>query len=168
MQTVNTCADGKGSPFGSIIRTLLLIFVASYLSFESVANARTFSIDDQEKQVREFVAAFNTRSLDKMLEMVDDGIQWLSVNGTKISVETEGKTALKESMEKYFQECPSCKSSLEWVQTAGSRVTAKERASWAGKNGPREQSSLSVYEFKSGKIIRIYYFPGESEIDIKK
>ena len=126
-------------------------------------NVSAISIDEREKQVREFVEAFNSRKIDKMLELADESIQWLSIDGVKISVETEGKNALRESMEKYFRACPTCKSSLEWVQIAGSRVTAKEKASWMGKNGPREQSGLSVYEFRNGKILRVYYFPADIE-----
>jgi ketosteroid isomerase-like protein len=126
-------------------------------------NVSAISIDDREKLVREFVEAFNTRKIEKMLELADENIQWLIIDGIKISVETEGKKALRDSMEKYFRDCPTCKSSLEWVQIAGSRVTAKEKASWMSKNGPREQSSLSVYEFRNGKILRVYYFPVDIE-----
>jgi hypothetical protein len=126
-------------------------------------NVRPISIDDREKLVREFVEAFNAREIEKMLELADEGIQWLSIDGVKISVETEGKKALRDSMEKYFRDCPTCKSSLEWVQIAGSRVTAKEKASWMSKNGPREQSGLSVYELRNGKVLRVYYFPADIE-----
>jgi hypothetical protein len=116
----------------------------------------------QEEQVREFVAAFNARDLDKMIDAVDDGIQWLSVDGVKVTVVTEGKKALRESMERYFRECPSCKSALEWTQVAGSRVSAMERASWTAKGAAKSQSGLSVYEFRGGKILRVYYFPAEA------
>lgn len=138
----------------------LLVFAISTVSMRNVMAG---SADEQEKQVREFVAAFNARNLDKMLELADDNIQWLSVDGAKIAIETDGKKALRESMEKYFRSCPSCKSSLAWVSVAGSRVTAKEKASWTSKSGPKAQSSLSVYEFQNGKILRVYYFPAETE-----
>lgn len=117
----------------------------------------------REKLVRAFVAAFNKHQVDKMLELVDEQVQWLSVNGSKITIETEGRQALRASMEKYFRSCPSCQSSLEWLQVAGSRVTAKEKASWQSKGTTKAQSSLSVYEFQRGKILRVYYFPVEPE-----
>ena len=118
----------------------------------------------QEKRVREFVAAFNARNIDAMLDAVDENVQWLSVDGAKIAVEAEGKKALRQSMESYFRGCPSCKSNLEWIQTAGIRVTALERASWSGKSGPKSQKSLSVYEFRDGKIVRVYYFPADVDV----
>lgn len=96
-----------------------------------------------------------------MLELVDENLQWLSVDGAKVSIETEGKAALRQSMMRYFSSCPSCKSSLEWVQSAGSRITAMERASWSSKSEVKSQRSLSVYEFSGDKILRVYYFPAE-------
>ena len=170
MQIVHCSSDSQTfSVFSSnvIIHVVFLLTIAC-LSLQRANASWETPIVDHEKQVRDFVAAFNSRDLAKMLEFTDDNIQWLSVNGAKISIETEGKAALKASMEKYFDGCPSCKSSLESVQTVGSRVTAKETASWTGKNGPREQSSLSVYEFQNNKIIRVYYFPVETETASRK
>jgi len=118
----------------------------------------------QETRVREFVAAFNARNIDAMLEAADENVQWLSVDGAKVTIETEGKKALRQSMESYFRSCPSCKSNLEWIQSAGSRITALERASWTGKSGLKSQKSLSVYEFREGKIFRVYYFPADADI----
>ena len=158
--------DGYSYAVKVITRTLLLLTIlSSFYSENTVLGSR---IDDHEKHVRDFVAAFNARDLNKMLELADDNIQWLNVNGVKISIETEGKAALKASMEKYFNECSTCKSTLEWVQSAGSRVSAREIAHWTSKSGPKEQSSLSVYEFQGDKIIRVYYFPAEREGSPKK
>lgn len=116
---------------------------------------------EQEKRVRAFVAAFNARDTDAMLALVDENIQWLNVDGPKVTIETEGKVALGQSMARYFKSCPSCKSSLVWVQIAGSRITAMERATWSAKSGAKSQSGLSVYEFNGDKILRVYYFPAE-------
>lgn len=118
---------------------------------------------DHEARVREFVAAFNDRNLEALLGAVDENIQWLNITGAKVTIETEGKNALRKSLEGYFRRCPSCKSSLEWVRKSGGRVTAMERATWAGKSGLKSQSSLSVYEFHNGKILRVYYFPAEAD-----
>jgi hypothetical protein len=163
MRNIVTVNADKKVAFCVFTRMLLLPMILSSLFVNPEKGVCVSKIDDHEKQVRDFVAAFNARDLTKMLELADDNIQWLSINGAKISIETEGKPALKASMEKYFSECSTCKSSLEWVQTAGSRITAREIAHWTSKNGPKEQSSLSVYEFHGDKIIRVYYFPAERE-----
>ncbi len=117
-----------------------------------------------EKLVRDFVEAFNTRNIDGMLGLAADGIQWLSVDGAKVTVETEGKDALRASMTRYFQQCPSCKSDLVWLKTAGSRVSAQERANWTNRAGAAvSQTGISVYELKDGRIVRVYYFPAERD-----
>ena len=122
-----------------------------------------YSRVDQEQRVRDFVEAFNARNVDAMLELVDEKIQWLTVTGARLSVEVEGREALRQSMGRYFKSCSTCKSSLESVQRAGSRVTAMERASWTTKSGPKSQRSLSIYEFSGDKILRVYYFPAEPD-----
>lgn len=150
-------------PFGAkrVLKLWLVVLVTAVVVLAAPEPRPVNSSIEQEKRVREFVGAFNARNVDAMLELADENVQWLSVDGAKVSVETEGKAALRESMGRYFRSCPSCKSSLEWIQSAGSRVTALERASWSGKSGAKSQRSLSVYEFLGGKILRVYYFPAE-------
>lgn len=114
-----------------------------------------------ETRVRDYVAAYNAKDLDGMLSMVTDDIQWLSVDGDKVAVETKGKDQLRESMAAYFKSAPSAKSELEWIQLTRSRAAALERASWQTKNGKKSQTSLSVYEFRRGLIARVYYYPAE-------
>ena len=123
---------------------------------------------DGEALVLRFVEAFNRRNIDGMLAVAADNIQWLTVDGAKVTLETQGKDALRSSMAKYFQQCPTCKSDLPWLKTAGSRVTAHERASWTNRAGTAvSQSGLSVYEFKDGRIFRVYYFPAERDTSVR-
>jgi hypothetical protein len=117
--------------------------------------------DNQETQVRQFVEAFNAHDSKRMIEMVDEKIQWVSVDGSSTAVETEGVSALQQNMDRYFKSCPSCKSTLEWVRSSSTRVITLERAEWVGKNGAKSQKSIAVYEFRADKISRVYYFPAE-------
>jgi hypothetical protein len=112
--------------------------------------------------VRAFVAAFNARDLEAMLALADDAIEWGSLDGRAITVETSGKEALRASLTGYFASCPSCRAELEWVEPAGSRVAAYERSSWTTAAGvAKSQASLSVYELANGRIARVLYFPVE-------
>ena len=124
----------------------------------------TFAADtpkSNEQRVRDYVSAYNKRDIETMLSMVSDDIQWLNVAGDKITVETQGKAKLRESLVANFKSTPSAKSELEWVQTTASRVAALERAAWQSKSGPKSQASLSIYEFRAGLISRVYYYPAE-------
>ena len=40
-------------------------------------------------------------------------------------------------------------------------LSAVEVANWQGKDGPKMQSGMAVYEFSGGLIKRVYYFPVE-------
>lgn len=145
------------------LKLWLIVLATAVGVLASPAPRSVNSSVEPETRVREFIEAFNARDIDAMLELTDENVQWLSVDGTKVSVETQGKAALRESMVRYFRSCSSCKSSLDWIQRAGSRVTAMERASWSGKSGAKSQRSLSVYEFRGDKIMRVYYFPAEAD-----
>lgn len=149
-----------------ISRLWLTVIAVSLVAVVTVSleSGKATAQAEHETRVREFVAAFNARNIEAMLGAVDDNVQWLSVNEAKVTIETEGKNALRESMERYFRSCTSCKSSLERVQKSGSRVTAMERATWSGKSGLKSQRSLSVYEFRNGKILRVYYFPADVDV----
>jgi hypothetical protein len=141
-------------------RTFLVLLALLCL----IATPESFAAETpkpNEQRVRDYVSAFNKREIDTMLNMVSDDIQWLSVAGDKITVETQGKAKLRESMAAYFKSLPSVKSELEWVRVTASRVAALERATWQGKSGPKSQASLSVYEFTGGLISRVYYYPVE-------
>jgi hypothetical protein len=129
-----------------------------------MATPKSFAAETQkpnEQRVRDYVSAFNKHDIDTMLGMVSDDIQWLSVAGDKITVETQGKSKLRESLAAYFKSTASVKSELEWVRVTASRVAALERAAWQAKSGPKSQASLSIYEFNGGLICRVYYYPVE-------
>jgi hypothetical protein len=141
-----------------VIRLIALLFAGFLVAGASLAQ----TAPTPEERVRAFVTAFNARDVEGMLANATDGIEWASVDGAKVSIESAGKEALRESMTSYFASCPSCRSTLEWVSATGTRVAAFERASWTAKDGSaKSQASLSVYEFADGRIARVYYFPAE-------
>ncbi len=141
-------------------RSYLILLTVLHLA----ATAASFAAEAPEpieQRVRDYVSAFNKQDIDTMLSMVSDDIQWLNVAGDKITVETQGKAKLRESLAAYFEATPGVKSELEWVRVTTSRVAALERAAWPAKSGPKSQASLSVYEFRGGLISKVYYYPAE-------
>jgi hypothetical protein len=116
---------------------------------------------DREATVRAFVAAFNAHDVEQMIAYVVDDVEWLSIDGRRVVVEAEGKSALKQGMTEYFASCPTCRSELVSVIAAGSRVATLERPTWESRDGPQSQQALAVYEFRESRISRVYYFPSE-------
>ncbi len=136
--------------------TLRLISAVTVLLLTPAASA-----SEKEDAVRALVDAFNRHDPAAMVALVDDAVQWLNIDGAKISIEAEGKDDLRSSMARYFASCASCRSAIESIETLGSRVVVLEAASWEAGGAKRVQRSVSVYEFRDQRILRVYYFPVE-------
>lgn len=134
--------------------TLLVI-----LTFPFTALAQGVPEADPRQVVERFLEAFNRHDVEAMLALAHPEVQWLSVDGDKISVETAGQAALRDSMKSYFTSLPSARSTFESILVAGPYVTVVERARWQGKSGERTQAALAVYEVREGKVRRVWYYP---------
>ncbi|WP_376692927.1 nuclear transport factor 2 family protein [Wenzhouxiangella sp. EGI_FJ10409] len=133
-------------------------FVIALLALVLASSAWAQSPDEV---VERYMAAYNDHDVDAMLELVDPDIQWLSVDGDRISVETDGAEALAEAMRGYFEAVPSTRSSIESMMVSGQRVSVRERAHWESSGQPRSQAALAVYEIAEGRIVRVWYFSAE-------
>ena len=118
--------------------------------------------DTRSEIVRNFVDAFNAQDSARMATMVTDDILWLSVSGSNLSIEVQGKTDFVAAMQEYFASCPTCRSKLADVMPSHERVSVIEVASWRTSSGTNSQQSLAVYEFDGQRIKAVYYFPEES------
>jgi hypothetical protein len=113
------------------------------------------------EQVKKFIDAFNSHDSKLMSQYVTDDVQWLSIDGDMISVETNGKAALIKAMNGYFSSCSACQSKLLETNLLGSRVSTIEQVSWQRNGETHAQRSLAIYEFTGTLIRRVYYFPAE-------
>ena len=141
-----------------LVRNIVLLLV---LTIPLGCKAQGQSTSGPINIVEQFIAAFNAQDPDRMAQYVTDDIQWLSVNGPQLSVETNGKTALLDSMSRYFKSCASCRSKLFTPIVLGHRVSVIEQASWEHNGERRSQKSLAVYELAGQAIRRVYYFPAD-------
>ena len=137
---------------------ILCLCAVGFLGIEPVTLA---SGPDPLSVVEKFNIAFNAHDPEKMLECVADDIEWLSVAGPAISVEAKGRSALQEAMQGYFASVPSARSEVESSMVTGVYVTVRERAFWRVGQKEKSQCSLAVYEVRSGKIRRVWYYPAE-------
>jgi uncharacterized protein (TIGR02246 family) len=121
---------------------------------------------DGSETVRRFVDAFNAHDADAMVALVSPDIQWVTVDGAELRVESSGRDALHSGMTGYFESCPSCRSTLTSISATSTRVTTVETASWTTKSRERrEQQAIAVYEFDGPLISRVIYFPSEPVIE---
>jgi len=142
------------------MRHLLNVLTGCLLLATAAASANP-SNQEHEQAVRNFVAAFNAHDSAAMADFVAEDVQWLLIDGASIAVEANGKAALILAMNDYFQSCPTCPSHLTGIISSRDRVSALEVAKWQGKDGPKSQRAMAVYEFAGSLIRRVYYFPAE-------
>ena len=121
----------------------------------------TFILQKHEKTIQNYVAAFNSQDVDSMLPMLADDVQWMSVDGETITKKTNNKEELRKALIDYFDSCSTCRSRLEDIFSADSKVSALEIVSYQTRDGLKEEKLVSVYEFSGSLIKRIYHFPAE-------
>lgn len=131
--------------------TLLLLF--------SVVDARA---DSPLEIVQGLSEAFNDHNVEAMARWLDNDVQWMSLNGSELAIEADGRAALITGMKDYFASLPSARSHIEQSMVTGRYVTVLERASWIGRDGEaRSQSALAVYEIRDAKVLRVWYYPAQ-------
>ncbi len=133
----------------------IALLAALALPLAAVAQAPE---PDSRQVVERFLEAFNSHDVEAMLALAHPDVQWLTVDGDKISVDTAGQAALRDSMKSYFASLPTVRSTFESTMVAGPYVTVVERARWQGKSGERTQAALAVYQVQEGKVRRVWYY----------
>lgn len=123
------------------------------------ANAQESADASPLKIVERYMSAYNSQDIPEILKLVDPNVQWLSVAGDTITVQTRGAEAFEESLFGYFESLPSSRSTIESMMEAGRFVTVWERAHWERDGESMSQSSLAVYEINESVITRIWYYP---------
>ncbi len=142
--------------FRQMLFTLVLIAGAAEAQVPSPAGPAS---PDATRIVQGYVDAFNRRDIDAMLAVAADSLEWINLSGATASLETSGKDALAKGLRSYFESCPSCRSSIAILGQSGPFLVATERATWESGGAVKAQESLSVYEIRDGKILRVWYFP---------
>lgn len=124
-------------------------------------GALSAAAESPEALVERYIDAYNAHDVDAMLDLAHPDIRWLRIDGANVHVEADGASALAEALRGYFEAVPSSRSRIDWLKSAGQRVTLRECARWRQAERWREQCALSVYEIEDGRIADVWYFPAE-------
>jgi len=145
------------------MRTVLMLLLCVLLGACSGARVRppADSADARVHSVRAFVAAFNAGNANGMAALASEHIEWLSVDGSSVHLESRGRAELLSEMNDYFRGCPSCRARIDQVLAGPERVVTLETAYWQAEGALHQQSSVAVYEFDGERIRRVHYFPVE-------
>lgn len=138
------------------VAAFLLCVVATTMS---PALAQEDSDRSPSRIVEQFISAYNAHDVGAMLAFVHPDVQWLSVEGDTVLVQTSGAVELAEALKGYFKSVPSSRSTVESMMAAGRFVSVWERAHWERNGAPASQSALAVYEIQDDHIVRVWYYP---------
>ena len=129
------------------------------------STTATPSLDTPEiAVVRAATAAFNAHDPEKLAALYAEDIKWLGIDSDKISVEGEGRTAVRDWLAGYFRNNPNVRSEISDLAQTGIYVSFRERTTWTAQDGStRAQTALAVYQVRDGKIKRAWYFPAVRE-----
>lgn len=140
----------------------LLLFIGLLIVVFSLHGNEKMS--QQTKIISAYSAAWNANNLDEMAALMHPEIEWLSVVGSAVKVETKGKEQLVDSLKAWFESPSLPTGSLRDWSINGNFVAVTETASWLDDaKQTQSQSSLTVYELEDNLIRRVYYYPSISQ-----
>lgn len=106
------------------------------------------------------VDAFNIGDVAAMGRLEHPDIEWISVEGSGVSIVVSGREELAVMMTDYMLENPTVTGTLKGWSRNGNYVGVTETASWLNEAGmTMSQSALSVYQIEENLIRRVWYYP---------
>ncbi len=137
------------------------VFKAQFDVYAPFAHGTTAWLTTPEAMVlRAYLDAYNRHEPEAVAALLAPDIKWLSLNAEKLSVDGDGREALRTWLAGYFKSLPDVHSDFLAIEQTGALLSVRERASWTAKDGTRRsQQAHGVYEIRDGLIARVWYFP---------
>ncbi len=127
-----------------------------------LANADA-AISDQEKLVRNFVAAYNAHDASAMMNFVSADIRLIYVSRNVSATEADNKIHLHGILVQYFANFPDSRSEIEDISVTGRFVSTRERAFWSENGEDKTQFAVAVYEICNDLICAVWYYPPQRD-----
>ncbi len=109
--------------------------------------------------LRAYLDAFNRHEPDAVAALLAPQVKWLALDGDKLSVEGDGRDAMRVWLKGSYTSQPDVRSEFLSIEQAGAFLSVRERASWTARDGTRRsQQGHGVYEIRDGLIVRVWYF----------
>jgi len=118
---------------------------------------------DQEKLIRNFVAAYNAHDATTMMNYVSDDIRLIYVSRNVSATDADNKIQLRSILNAYFTNFPDSRSEIEDISVTGRFVSTRERAFWSANGEDKTQFALAVYEICNELICAVWYYPPQRD-----
>lgn len=136
-----------------------LLRIASLLALSSLGGCGTgASSDPLLIRTSDFISAYNAGDLDRMMVLLDQDIRWLSIDGASMSVEAEGRVALRTAMADYFAAGSRAPSRMRFMRRDGEFVIGVEEIMRAQSGIGKNRCSVVVYRFEKTLIAAVWYY----------
>jgi hypothetical protein len=122
---------------------------------------RSSSVATPEAAVlRAYRDAFNQHNAEAVAALLSPTVKWFSVDTDKLSVEGDGREAIRIWLIKYFQAQPDVRSEFESLEQTGTLIAVREQVTWTDMDRKQiSQQSHGVFEIRNGLITHVWYFP---------
>ena len=141
------------------------VFKVQIEVFSPFAHGTTaFLMTPEAIALRAYMDAYNRHEPDAVASLLTPTVKWFALDAEKLSVEGDGREAMRAWLKRYFTSLPDVRSEFLSIEQAGAFLAVRERASWTAKDGTRRsQQGHGVYEIRDGLIARVWYFPAVPE-----
>jgi hypothetical protein len=110
--------------------------------------------------------AYNRHAPDAVATFLAPNVKWLSLDAGKLSVDGDGREALRTWLAGHCKSQPDVRSDFLSIEQTGALLSVRERASWTAPDGTRRsQQAHAIYEIRDGLIVCAWYFPAVSDVE---
>lgn len=145
---------------------ILALFTVALIAFPVPIAADPASKVTARAIVESYTQAYNDSDAEAMGEYMHDDIQWITIEGDRSSITSQGKGKLIEDMAGFFKGPIKITSRLHGWNENGAFVSVIETATWTTTSGiQKSQSANAIYQLENGLIRRVWYFPAQQTPD---
>jgi ketosteroid isomerase-like protein len=113
----------------------------------------------EAQALRSYFAAFNRHDPAAAAALLAPNVKWMTVDTDKLTVEGQGREAVRDWLTGYFQAQPDVRSEFLSLEQTGILLAVRGRVSWTTAGTPRVEESHAVYEIRNGLITNVWFFP---------
>ncbi|MGX5172907.1 DUF6265 family protein [Aliikangiella sp. IMCC44653] len=155
-QLIRYQLNAQGQLIASVGSLEKIAFKVVYKKDKFKPNSTKLS--SKVERVKHYLSLFNQQDSQAMLRWVTDDIQWFNFYNQKMNLETRGKEALLKALDSYFASS-NTQAVLLNATEQGEFISATEKVTWTQQGVVKTQCSLVVYQFDSGLIKQVWYYP---------
>jgi ketosteroid isomerase-like protein len=137
---------------------------AVFAGLLAVAGCHRKSADTPQAGVlHAYLDAFNRHDAAGAAALLGPRIKWMTVDTDKLTVEGQGRDAVRSWLESYFKAEPDVRAEFLSLEQTGILLAVRQRVTWTANGKSRTEQSHAIYEVRDGLVTNVWYFPAVRE-----